>query len=523
MKRGKGGAMVRQRVSIFIAIVFFGITFSTCLRVEAAGVFIPAPGRMDMVYDEARKLLYITSGSAVLRYCPASGAFIDGFELNGKPTGIDLSPDGNTLAVADQSRPGIHLIDLNTNRVTQALFTPQTYEVGSYSVAYGADGAVLITSTLSGSGWVPLRRYEPATNSMTQIATVRQNSMVSASADRSVIGYVESNISSGPVGIYDVASRSIKYTQTTSWFNYEIGANRNGTQFAVPTYGGTYIFDSLLNRVATIGTYAGQQPIGVVYHPLKDIVYFPWAGTGEIRAMDTTTFATLGAYDLGYTFTNPGNSAFNQGRLRISRDGSLLFATVEGGVRYLSLLDKPVAEQQSVSLDEDTSVAIVLTGTSGDPAQLSFTITTPPRHGSLAGTLPNLVYTPATDYAGSDQFSFFVSNGNQNSDPALVDILVRPVNDPPRAVNDSATTTKGTAVTIAVLANDSDVDGDLLAITSVTSGHAGTTAITGGKTVTYTPSRNFTGTDSFTYAITDGKGGTATATVTVTVMNEKKK
>jgi len=505
-------------IVVYCAILFAGLT------AEAAGVFVPAPGRMDMVYDDQRNTVYITSSSAVLRYDVRSGAFLTSYELNGKPTGIDLSPNGDTLAVADQSLSGIHLIDLNTNSVTQAHFIPEPYEGGSYSVAYGADGMLLITSTFNGSGWVPLRRYDPTTRAMTIIASIRQNSMLSASGDRSVIGYVESNISSGPVGIYDVATRAITYKQMTSWFNYEIGTNRNGTQFGVPTYGGTYIFDAALNRVATtIGTYAGEQPIGVVYHPYKDIVFFAWAGTSEIRAIDTTTFATLAAYDVGYTFTNTGNWAFTQGRLRISRDGSLLFVTVEGGVRYLPLAQMPFAEAQSVSTDEDTPLGIELSGTSTDATSLSFTIVAPPLHGSLAGAPPNLVYSPARDYAGKDSFSFTVGNGNVNSDPAMVDILVRPVNDPPQAFNDVATTTKGTQVIIAILANDSDIEGDVLTVRSVTSGAAGTTTLANGSTVTYTPNRNFTGTDQFSYTISDDNGGMAAATVAVTVTNSKRK
>jgi len=89
-------------------------------------------------------------------------------------------------------------------------------------------------------------------------------------------------------------------------------------------------------------------------------------------------------------------------------------------------------------------------------------------------------------------------------------------NNPPVAVNDSAATNEDTPVVINVLANDSDPDGDLLAVVSVTQGGHGSAVITGG-TVTYTPSADFHGSDSFTYTAGDGRGGTATATVSVTV------
>ena len=98
----------------------------------------------------------------------------------------------------------------------------------------------------------------------------------------------------------------------------------------------------------------------------------------------------------------------------------------------------------------------------------------------------------------------------------------------PTAVNDSAVTNEDQAVTIAVLANDSDPAGalDPLQIDSVTNGSKGTTAIdtkgtadTTDDEIVYTPNAGATGSDSFTYTISDGDGGTATATVTVQIRN----
>ena len=78
----------------------------------------------------------------------------------------------------------------------------------------------------------------------------------------------------------------------------------------------------------------------------------------------------------------------------------------------------------------------------------------------------------------------------------------------------------GTSVTIAVLTNDTDPDGNPLTITAVTQGAHGT--VTRQTTsVTYTPAATFVGTDSFTYTITDGQGASATATVTVNVLPDR--
>ena len=95
---------------------------------------------------------------------------------------------------------------------------------------------------------------------------------------------------------------------------------------------------------------------------------------------------------------------------------------------------------------------------------------------------------------------------------------MRCANQPPNAVNDTASTVQGVAVTIPVLANDSDPEGAKLTIASVTSPAHGMTTVKADGTITYSPVPVFSGTDTFTYTISDGKGGTATASVSVTVL-----
>ena len=98
-------------------------------------------------------------------------------------------------------------------------------------------------------------------------------------------------------------------------------------------------------------------------------------------------------------------------------------------------------------------------------------------------------------------------------DPVVVD----PVNTNPTASNDSGNTTEDTAVTLNILANDSDADGDNLTITAVSAAAHGTLVNNGDGTVTYTPDANYNGSDSFTYTVSDGNGGTSTATVSLSV------
>lgn len=93
-------------------------------------------------------------------------------------------------------------------------------------------------------------------------------------------------------------------------------------------------------------------------------------------------------------------------------------------------------------------------------------------------------------------------------------------NRAPAAVNDSFTAEQGTAVTIStaqLLSNDTDPDNDLLTVTGSTNPANGTLVNNGNNTFTYTSNATFSGADSFTYTVSDGKGGTATGTVNLTV------
>src|SRR5262249_17523750 len=123
--------------------------------------------------------------------------------------------------------------------------------------------------------------------------------------------------------------------------------------------------------------------------------------------------------------------------------------------------DQPTAEGQSISTDEDTQTSVTMTASDAETpaADLTFSVTQAPTHGSLTGAGPNLTYTPAANFNGSDSFKFTVTDSGDGSSAALtsseatVAITVNPVNDPPVANTDSATLNEDGQATISVLAN----------------------------------------------------------------------
>ncbi len=123
------------------------------------------------------------------------------------------------------------------------------------------------------------------------------------------------------------------------------------------------------------------------------------------------------------------------------------------------------------------------------------------------------------NWNGTEAITFTAEDESGATVDAVADFIVSPVNDPSVTVADSATTAEDTPVAIAVLANDTDIDGAIATLVSATDGTHGTTAVNiGTGIVTYTPDADFTGSDSFTY--TNSEGNSATVTVTVTPVND---
>ncbi len=183
-------------------------------------------------------------------------------------------------------------------------------------------------------------------------------------------------------------------------------------------------------------------------------------------------------------------------------------------------LHPPVATDDSSSTDINKPVDISVLGndTDEDGDTLTVTSVTQGTNGTVTINPDGTVtYTPNKDFIGTDTFTYTISDGNRGTDTATVTVTVVDNNHPPVATDDSSSTDINKPVDISVLGNDTDEDGDTLTVTSVTQGTNGTVTVNPDGTVTYTPNKDFIGTDTFTYTISDGNRGTDTATVTVLV------
>jgi hypothetical protein len=107
-------------------------------------------------------------------------------------------------------------------------------------------------------------------------------------------------------------------------------------------------------------------------------------------------------------------------------DGALYSESATVSITVNPVNDPPVANAQSVTTDQDTAVAVTLTGSDVDGDPITFSVATQPANGTLSGVAPNLIYTPAAGYSGADSFTFTASDGQASSTPATVTITVTP-------------------------------------------------------------------------------------------------
>ena len=220
--------------------------------------------------------------------------------------------------------------------------------------------------------------------------------------------------------------------------------------------------------------------------------------TGRIQGTDTLDVSTVGA------FTNTGTLAPG------TSPGTL---TVEGPVDLsgTTLAIEALGATPGTGHDQLKATGAVQLGGTLDvtlldgydpPGGTSFTLV---EAESVAGTF-DAVNRPTLSGRTVDV----------EYQAGSVTLTVTADNTPPTASDDEAQTTEGTAVIIDVLANDTDANGDALAITEVTDPTHGTAAVI-DNAVRYTPSDGYTGEDAFTYTVSDGNGGTDEGAVAVTV------
>ncbi|WP_171032350.1 tandem-95 repeat protein, partial [Polaribacter aestuariivivens] len=353
-------------------------------------------------------------------------------------------------------------------------------------------------------------------------------------------------------------------------------ADFNGTvpQITYTVSDGTNTANSTLNITVTP---VNDDPVLVAdTNSTNEDVTLTVTGTNGVLKNDTDvdagTTLTVSSFTIAGISgsTNAGDPAVtipNVGTFQMNADGGYVFAPAQDYVGAVPVItytatdgtspqtstltitivpqnDAPVAVDDTATVNEDTTLTVAKadgliddndTDVDGDTLNVTqfvvsgttvtVTPTTPgvraiPNVGTITiNTDGSYSFVPVADFNGTvPEITYTISDGT-NTDNAKLNITVTPVNDDPVATNDTTGTDPGVAVDIPVLTNDNDLDGDTIIVSSITAQPSnGTATINSDGTIKYTPNSGFNnGSDSFTYEISDGNGGTDTAVVTVTV------
>ncbi|NTU57871.1 MAG: tandem-95 repeat protein, partial [Chlorobiaceae bacterium] len=191
--------------------------------------------------------------------------------------------------------------------------------------------------------------------------------------------------------------------------------------------------------------------------------------------------------------------------------------------------DAPVLQDEIYTTSEDTALTVPAPGVLSNDSDVegsSLTVTGygTASHGALTVNADgSLVYTPGSNYNGTDTFTYTVSDGSLTS-TATATLTISAVNDAPLVQDDSYTTSENNVLTViapGALSNDSDIEGSSLSVIANGTALHGIVTVHADGSLVYVPNMNYNGTDSFTYTVSDGTDeSTATVTVTVSSVND---
>lgn len=192
--------------------------------------------------------------------------------------------------------------------------------------------------------------------------------------------------------------------------------------------------------------------------------------------------------------------------------------------------DPPIADALTVNTSEDTPVAVTLSGSDPDGDPLTYGIINEPFNGTLAGTAPDLTYTPDLGYSGTDFFSYKVHDGTVYSAPVTVTVIVGSVNDPPTisGINNQTILEGSVSTAMAFTVADQETPAGDLVLSAVSSNTAlvpNSSIFFGGaggsRTVTATPAADQHGTTTITVTVSDGQLSASTSYIlSVTSVND---
>ncbi len=275
---------------------------------------------------------------------------------------------------------------------------------------------------------------------------------------------------------------------------YAIAVDSLGNVYAADySYnGGIQKFDSNGNPLATIGGGSSFSDITIDSH---NIIY------ADGKKFDSNG-TLLGS--ISFPWSSQGIAVDSKGNI------------YSGGYE-LVFYDSPVVNSQTLSTNQNSTLAIHLTGSVKSNSNLSFSIKSYPSSGKLVGSNTDYVYTPYPSFSGNDSFTFTANDGYQNGNTGTISITVSRVDHRPTATSSVGSVNENTPLQIVLSGNDIDNNKITYAIgTNPLHGTLGGFNSTNGYVI-YTPNRDYVGNDNFAFTTSNRSFQSTIATFTLTV------
>ncbi|MCL5768198.1 Ig-like domain-containing protein [Acinetobacter sp. ANC5681] len=468
------------------------------VQVQKQNIATPTDIRMVAVDKDNNVIVGGTNIRSVFKINGQTGEVIKGLNTAGSFYGGFVDQYGRTWAISRYSGRGVII------RVDAAFEQSELVDLGQdlYGIALDKEGIVWADSLSSPA----IVAYDPKNPSQTKIfyqqnrsgSCYAQGMVLNTSGDIYIAGCLNSNV----VGHYKKQIKADGSFDLKFIANYVVGAgptgvaiDKNGAVWASNYYGNSV---SRIQFNAAGSTQIQSFPVGVNPYNYSDMTgYFLKSYTSKlIGGIEGTlpNFVYKPALDFNGTETIYYKAYDHATGQYVS--GKII-------IRVTPVNDAPIVEDSSYSLNEDASVGFDLLGTDKETStdQLVFKITQQPTSGTLEGSGRRWTYKPNPDFNGTDSIQYTVSDGQETS-VGTISFNVAAVNDSPvaQALNISVDEDQFVAIKL----QGTDVDGDTLSYSIIRPPASG--VVTGqGQDYVYTPNANFSGTDTFEYAVSDGK------------------
>jgi len=305
-----------------------------CIATFTSPLSIPVTGTLtELIFDDQCQHVYLTNATnnTVEVFSLQTGTLQAPIQVGSAPTGLDTSPDGRTLYVANSGANNISVVDLTTGVEKMKVPVPAGFSNDTpFSLAVAKNGLVLFSTTFAGSGFGGrVLQLDPSSNTVSQRqdffvgGTTTEATFLRASGDRSAVGAVAGDISSAPVFRYSSDTNLFSPEKDLNGFVSYIALDQTGSTILVNP--GTYVLDASLNLSGTIP----GGGFGVAVDPTGAIGY--QVGQARIDVLDLKTLTSTDSLEVGDTLQNANGFAHGPGELAISRDGTILAVITDHG------------------------------------------------------------------------------------------------------------------------------------------------------------------------------------------------